>query len=451
MIVVSLRELDMRTIAYALALFMAVAVAHAGEEPKAGKERLPVGADAPEITAKTWLNTEGGETPVLPDLTGKVIMLEFWGTWCGPCVRSMPKIQSLHERYKDAGLIVIAITREKADEVRGFLEKKSYTMPVGCDPEQTCVGKYSVAGWPTTYLVGANGTILYSGSPYGVEPAIEKALGLESSTPALLSTYFAACAGKDKDAERKAIERLLEKSSPAFDLKSWAERALGEAPDEAIKAKPLKGAKELTALAKSWKTEPDEKQTLALTALALGAPTEFDLESWVRERYAKGYPLKSKEVEALLEKRRYMKLLDAMIDRNASSGVIKKAAKHDGFRRWASEDFQQKRTLARKAIMALHYWMLGEAPKDYDDEAFARDLAINGIWMNKERNRVLGVIIAGDRVSKEGAAGYAERQLQRWFLMDAIGRGKSEKVKALPGKAKKEYDKIRASLKRMYG
>lgn len=434
----------MRILVAVLVLLLATGVGNAGE-------RLPVGADAPEITATTWLNTEGGESPILPDLQGKAVLLEFWGTWCGPCVRSMPKIQALHERYGQRGLIVAAITRENADEVLGFIEKKAYTFPVGCDPEQACIGKYAVTGWPTTYLVGANGTILYAGTPYGVEPAVEKALGLESSPATLLSTYMAACAGDDEEARRKALERLLAKATDAFDLASWAEGALCAAPDESVKGKKLKGRKELTALAKSWKAEPDERQIAALTALALGAPADFDLRAWAQASLAKAFPLKTKEVEELLAGKRYAALLDAMIDRNASGGVIKKAGKHDGFRRWAAKGFQEKRTFARKAIMGLAYWMSGKKPPDgFDDEAFSRDISINGIIM-RERKYILGIVIGGDKVMKEAAEGYALRQLQRWALMDAVGRGKSEKIKALPGKAKKERDKILAQLHRMYG
>ncbi len=71
-------------------------------------------------------------------------MVEFWGTWCGPCVRSMPKVQKLWDRYRERGLLVVAMTREAAGEVRDFLKEHEYSMPVGCDPSQSCISEFEI-------------------------------------------------------------------------------------------------------------------------------------------------------------------------------------------------------------------------------------------------------------------------------------------------------------------
>src|SRR5580765_3863807 len=69
-----------------------------------------VGDAAPPLDLAGWLNVEAGKEPKLEALKGSVVMLEFWGTWCGPCVRAMPEVQKLHDRYRDRGLVVLAIS-----------------------------------------------------------------------------------------------------------------------------------------------------------------------------------------------------------------------------------------------------------------------------------------------------------------------------------------------------
>jgi thiol-disulfide isomerase/thioredoxin len=69
-----------------------------------------VGKPAPQASAATWVNVAEGEEPTPDRLRGKVVMIEFWGTWCAPCVRAMPRVQELHDRYRDRGLVVLAIS-----------------------------------------------------------------------------------------------------------------------------------------------------------------------------------------------------------------------------------------------------------------------------------------------------------------------------------------------------
>ncbi len=79
-----------------------------------------VGDPAPEIGVRKWLNVPAGQEPSPESLKGRVVMIEFWGTWCGPCVRAMPKVQEIHDRYRERGLTVLAISYETLDVMGRF-------------------------------------------------------------------------------------------------------------------------------------------------------------------------------------------------------------------------------------------------------------------------------------------------------------------------------------------
>ena len=66
------------------------------------------GQKPPELQVKEWLNTE--ENYTFKKLKGKIVLIDFWATWCRPCVQAMPHLQKVWEKYKDKGLVVIAIS-----------------------------------------------------------------------------------------------------------------------------------------------------------------------------------------------------------------------------------------------------------------------------------------------------------------------------------------------------
>ncbi len=149
---------------------------------------LAVGSPAPEWTLKDG----AGKDVSLKDLRGKVVLLDFWATWCGPCRMAMPALQRLHEKYKDKPLVVYGINcwekDPKADPV-AFMQKAGFTYPqlLRGDP---VARDYKVTGVPTLYLIDPEGKILlaYSGMSTDyerqLEEAIAKTLGVASSQPA---------------------------------------------------------------------------------------------------------------------------------------------------------------------------------------------------------------------------------------------------------------------------
>jgi peroxiredoxin len=94
-------------------------------------------------------------------LRGRVVLLNFWATWCSTCRKEMPALEQLHRAYKDRGLVVLALSQDQAPlaTVRGFVEEHNLSFPVWHDRDGLVGRQYSVPGVPTAYLIGADGRI----------------------------------------------------------------------------------------------------------------------------------------------------------------------------------------------------------------------------------------------------------------------------------------------------
>ena len=102
--------------------------------------------------------TDGGEF-TLSDQEGKVILLNFWATWCGPCVGEMPAFTRLVETYgEDLALLAVNCGEDEAT-VTAFLEENGYTFPVALDPEYKISNLYPTEGIPYTVIVGTDGKV----------------------------------------------------------------------------------------------------------------------------------------------------------------------------------------------------------------------------------------------------------------------------------------------------
>ncbi len=129
-------------------------------EPR--RSLLPANESAPD-----WaLRDADGKEHRLSDYKGKVVVLDFWATWCGPCLKLMPEIQGLHEKFKDRGAVVIGISGgERRDPVKGpadHMAKQGYTY--GLLVEGTDVfAAYGIEVIPTLYVITADGKVAYRG------------------------------------------------------------------------------------------------------------------------------------------------------------------------------------------------------------------------------------------------------------------------------------------------
>jgi len=127
---------------------------------------------APEIKAGSWLNSEA---LTLASLKGKIVVVEFWATWCPPCRESIPHLAKLFQEYKDKGVAMISLSNEPLETVKPFAEKNNMTWALGISSESGA--DYGVQGIPKAFIVGKDGNIAWSGHPMnGLDEALKKAV-----------------------------------------------------------------------------------------------------------------------------------------------------------------------------------------------------------------------------------------------------------------------------------
>ena len=360
----------------------------------------------------------------------------------------MPHVQKMHDRYKDRGLLLLAISYEEKNVLQPFLAANSYTMHVGSDPSRKVIDAFHIRGWPSTFLIDKEGKIAFVGGPYSVEPAIEKVLGLESSPQSLIDAYLEALTAKKPVAVRDTLTRLTEKAPSDFDLRAWAVARGGVAAGP-NKPKKIAGEKVFARCVAATAKKDEKGRQKQLDLLAAAGPESFDLSTWARRSFGKTFPIKRGEFKKLLGGKQHAAAIDALMTRAPSSAILAAASRNPALKKYCGTKLASAKTFAKKGIMARGWVFSGHPPRD--NKGFWRELSVSGMQMSKDRKRVVGILLGGSTVTTSQVDAFIADSLRRAFLMQAIAAGRKPKMAKMNKAVQKEEKRILRDLKGRYG
>lgn len=139
---------------------------------------LAPGQKAPPIEATGWLN---GPAPTAESLSGKIVVVDAWATWCIPCRQAAPEMVATYNRFHDRGVVFIGLTREEADslqEIKGFLQATGITWLNGYGASST-LSSLGAELIPTVWVIDRKGMIVWNSDAGGtLDEALEQALAM---------------------------------------------------------------------------------------------------------------------------------------------------------------------------------------------------------------------------------------------------------------------------------
>ena len=238
-------------------------------------EQSLIGQTAPELGMEKYLQAPEGEKS-LSALKGNVVVLEFWATWCAPCVAEIPHLNQLSEEFRDKQVQFISVTDEGEDIIAPFLKRQEMKSWIGLDTDRSAFEAYGVRGIPRTFLIDQKGIIAASLHPVGLSSDIIKKVikGEKIERPKLPKPKTVANEGTD----------------PIFKILI--------APTE------KEGGRSSSKISKGYKQREAESKTLhQILSMAYGVPTTRILgpETLLESRYEISVRLPTNQFELLFQ------------------------------------------------------------------------------------------------------------------------------------------------------
>lgn len=131
-------------------------------DQNSSQPQTTAGAEKGQLAPDFSLMDMQGQKVSLADFKGKVVILNFWATWCSPCREEMPSMEMLYRKYKDQGLVILAVNVEKdaAKIVKNFLQRTPYTFPILLDDKAEVQSLYKVFRFPETFVIDRSGNVV---------------------------------------------------------------------------------------------------------------------------------------------------------------------------------------------------------------------------------------------------------------------------------------------------
>ncbi len=148
-----------------LTLFIIFIIAGCGNSKKETQDnslkdsKVNLGIEEGNIVPDIEIYSLKKEKSYIKDFRGKIVMLNFWATWCPPCRSEMPSIQRFYEKNKDVVILAVSVDEESSEFVESFIKENGYSFPVFYDVNQLLSKKFFVRSIPTTYIIDKNGVI----------------------------------------------------------------------------------------------------------------------------------------------------------------------------------------------------------------------------------------------------------------------------------------------------
>jgi cytochrome c biogenesis protein CcmG/thiol:disulfide interchange protein DsbE len=121
------------------------------------------------------VTTDSGKRISRSDFGGKLLILNFWATWCPPCVEELPSLHQFAQQVGDSGVVVLGVSIDKNEQnYKRFLQRNRVAFETARDPEANIAAEYGTFKWPETYVIGKDGKVLqkYIGPVEWTDPKV---------------------------------------------------------------------------------------------------------------------------------------------------------------------------------------------------------------------------------------------------------------------------------------
>ena len=199
-----------------------------------GKAAPQVGDKAPAVKVAKWVTKEPPALPGGPKAGKHVFVIEFWATWCRPCLKSIPHLAGLQKKHEKNGLVVIGVSDEESETIAAFIDKK-LKMPyyVGSDDEMATTTAWTkdIEYIPYAFLVDRAGFVVWRGNPLDDAGTMDKVI------EQVLAGKFDLEAAKAAAMTAKKFDQLMSELNPAYEAKD--QEKFFKLLDQMIALRPL--------------------------------------------------------------------------------------------------------------------------------------------------------------------------------------------------------------------